>query len=62
MFVLLKYIDSAPYAAHRLKAVLADAEPLSTFSLPLFKRTVQAIHLEKDGTVKMAEKSKAKKC
>lgn len=49
----LKYVDinSAPYIAHRLKAVLADAEPLSTFSLPLFKRTVQAVHLEKDGTV-----------
>jgi len=51
--VSLKYtdIDSAPYIAHRLKAVLADAEPLSTFSLALFKRTVQAIHLEKDGIV-----------
>ena len=49
----LKYadIDSAPYIAHRLKAVLADAEPLSIFSLALFKRTVQTIHLEKDGTV-----------
>jgi len=51
--VSLKYadIDSAPYTAHRLKAALADAEPLSAFSLPLFKRTVQTIHLEKDGTV-----------
>ena len=51
--VSLKYADinSAPYIAHRLKAVLLDAEPLSAFSLPLFKRTVQAIHLEKDGTV-----------
>lgn len=51
--ISLKYadIDSAPYTAHRLKATLADAEPLSTFSLPLFKRTVQAIHLEKNGTV-----------
>lgn len=51
--VSLKYadIDSAPYTAHRLKAALADAEPLSIFSLSLFKRTVQAIHLEKDGTV-----------
>ncbi|MEY8312488.1 recombinase family protein [Oscillospiraceae bacterium 42-9] len=51
--VSLKYadIDSAPYIAHRLKAVLANAEPLSTFSLPLFKRTVQAVHLEKDGAV-----------
>ena len=50
--VSLKYmdIDSAPYIAYSLKAVLADAEPLSTFSLALFKRTVQAIHLEKDGT------------
>lgn len=49
----LKYanIDSTPYIANRLKAVLADAEPLSAFSLPLFKRTVQAIRLEKDGTV-----------
>ncbi|NBK80512.1 hypothetical protein D5272_18705 [bacterium D16-76] len=47
----LRYADigSAPYIAHRLKATLADAEPLSTFSLPLFKRTVQAVHLEKDG-------------
>lgn len=51
--VSLKYadIDSAPYTAHRLKATFANAEPLSAFSLPLFKRTVQAIHLEKDGTV-----------
>ena len=51
--VSLKYadIDSAPYTAHRVKAVLADAEPLSAFSLPLFKRAVQTIHLEKDGTV-----------
>lgn len=48
----LKYADicSAPYIAQRLKVVLADAEPLSVFSLALFKRTVQAIHLEKDGT------------
>ncbi len=44
-------IDSAPYIAHRLKAVFANAELLSTFSLPLFKRTVQAVHLEKDGAV-----------
>ena len=51
--VSLKYadIDSAPYIAHRLKAVLADAEPLSAFSLAFFKRIVQAIHVEKDGTV-----------
>ncbi|WP_322176760.1 recombinase family protein [Acutalibacter caecimuris] len=51
--VSLKYadIDSAPYIAHRLKAVLADAEPLSTFSMPLFKRTVQAVYLETNGTV-----------
>lgn len=51
--VSLKYadIDSAPYTAHRLKAAFANAEPLSAFSLPLFKRTVQAIFLEKDGTV-----------
>ena len=49
----LKYadIDSAPYTAHRLKATLADAEPLSAFSLPLFKRTVQEIHLNKKGMV-----------
>lgn len=49
----LKYadIDSVPYIAHRLKATLADAEPLSAFSLALFKNTVQAIHLEKDGAV-----------
>ncbi|NBK79520.1 hypothetical protein D5272_13230 [bacterium D16-76] len=51
--VSLKYedIDSAPYIAHRLKAVLADAEPLSAFSLALFKRTVQAILLEKSGEI-----------
>lgn len=51
--VSLKYadIDSAQYTAHRLKAVLANTEPLSVFSLPLFKGAVQAIHLEKDGTV-----------
>ena len=51
--VSLKYadIDSASYTAHRLKATLANTEPLSTFSLPLFKRTVQAIHLDKDGAV-----------
>ena len=51
--ISLKYadIDSAPYTAHRLKAVLANAEPLSAFSLPLFKRTVQAIRLEKSGEV-----------
>lgn len=44
-------IDSAPYIAYRLKATLADAEPLSTFSLTLFKRVVKEISLEKDGTV-----------
>ena len=44
-------IDSASYTAHRLKAVLADAEPLSTFSLTLFKRVVQEIQLTKDSTV-----------
>lgn len=51
--VSLKYadIDSAPYIAHRLKATLADTEPLSAFSLVLFKRTVRAVHLAKDGTV-----------
>lgn len=51
--VSLKYadIDSAPYTAHKLKATLADAEPLSTFSLPLFRRTVQAIRLDKNGAV-----------
>lgn len=51
--VSLKYsdVDSAPYTAHRLKAAFADAEPLSTFSLPLFKRAVQEIHLNKNGMV-----------
>ena len=51
--VSIKYadIDSAPYTAYRLKAALADAEPLSAFSLALFKRTVQAIRLAKDGAV-----------
>ena len=51
--VSMKYadIDSAPYIAHRLKAVLANADPLSTFSLPLFKRTVQTIYLGRNGTV-----------
>lgn len=52
-YVSLKYadIDSAPNTAHRLKATLANTEPLSAFSLPLFKRTVQAIHLDKNGAV-----------
>ncbi len=51
--VSLRYadIDSTPYIAHKLKAVFANAEPLSTFSLPLFKSAVQAVHLEKDGAV-----------
>ncbi len=51
--VSLKYadIDSAPYIAHRLKAVLANAEPLSAFSLRLFKGAVREIHLKKDGAV-----------
>lgn len=49
----LKYEDigSTPYIARRLKAVLADARPLSAFSLALFKRIVQAIHLEKGSSV-----------
>lgn len=49
----LKYadIDSTPYTAHRLKAALHPREPLSTFSLPLFKKMVQEIHLNKNGTV-----------
>ena len=51
--VSLKYADinSAPYIAHRLKAVLANAEPLSAFSLRLFKGAVREIHLKKDGAV-----------
>ena len=51
--VSMKYadIDSAPYITNKWKATLADAEPLSSFSLPLFKKTVQAIHLEIGGTV-----------
>lgn len=51
--VSLKYADtdSAPYTAHRLKATLANAKPLSAFSLPLFKRAVQSIHLDKNGAV-----------
>ncbi len=51
--VSLKYadIDSASYTAHRLKATLANTEPLSAFSMPLFKRAVQSIHLDKNGTV-----------
>ena len=51
--VSLKYadIDSAPYTARRLKATLADAEPLSAFSSALFKRAVQNIHLNKNCTV-----------
>ena len=51
--VSLKYadIDSASYTAHRLKATLANTEPLSAFSLPLFKRAVQSIHLDANGTV-----------
>lgn len=51
--VSLKYadIDSSSYTAHRLKAALANTEPLSTFSLPLFKMAVQSIHLDKNGMV-----------
>lgn len=51
--VSLKYtdIDFASYTAHRLKAALANTESLSTFSLPLFKRAVQCIHLDKNGMV-----------
>lgn len=30
-------IDSTPYIAHRLKATFVDAEPLSAFSLALFR-------------------------
>lgn len=50
--VSLKYadIDSAPHIAQRLKAVLANAGPLSHFSMAIFKRSVKEIHLAKDGT------------
>ena len=51
--VSLKYadIDSAPHIDQRLKAELANAGPLSNFSMAIFKRAVKEIHLEKDGTV-----------
>lgn len=51
--VSLKYadIDSAPHIAQRLKAALANAGPLSNFSIAIFKKAVKEIYLEKDGSV-----------
>lgn len=51
--VSLRYadIDSAPHIAQRLKAALANAGPLSQFSMAIFKRSVKEIHLEKTGEV-----------
>ena len=52
-YVSLKYagIDSAPHIAQRLKVALANAGPLSQFSMAIFKRAVKEIHFEKDGVV-----------
>lgn len=51
--VSLKYadIDSAPHIAQRLKAALANAGPLSNFSMAIFKKAVKEIYLERDGAV-----------
>ena len=51
--VSLRYADinSAPHIARRLKAALANAGPLSQFSMAIFKRTVKEIRLAKDGIV-----------
>jgi len=54
--VSLKYmdIDSAPHIAQRLKAALANAGPLSHFSMAIFKKAVKEIYLEKDGAVSIS--------
>jgi len=51
--VSLKYadIDSASHIAQRLKADLANAGPLSHFSMAIFKKAVKEIRLAKDGTI-----------
>lgn len=51
--VSVKYgnIDSQKYISEKLKADFADANPLSTFSIDLFNRTVKEINLGNSGSV-----------
>lgn len=51
--VSLKFgdIDSQKYTSKRLKADFADADPLSSFSMDLFNRTIKAIKFSTDGEV-----------
>ena len=44
-------IPNEIYTAKRLRAVFANAEPLSSFSTDLFSRTVKAIRFHEDGTI-----------
>ncbi len=44
-------IPNEIYTAKRLRAVFANAEPLSNFSADLFHRTVKAIRFHGDGTI-----------
>ena len=44
-------IPNEIYTAQRLRAIFANAEPLSNFSADLFHRTVKAIRFHKDGTI-----------
>lgn len=44
-------IPNEIYTAKRLRAVFANAEPLSTFSADLFHRTVKAMRFHADGTI-----------
>ena len=44
-------IPNEIYTAKRLRAVFANAEPLSSFSSDLFCRTVKAIRFHEDGTI-----------
>lgn len=44
-------IPNEIYTAKRLRAVFANAEPLSNFSAGLFHRAVKAIRFHKDGTI-----------
>ncbi len=49
--VVYRDIPNEIYTAKRLRAVFANAEPLSNFSADLFHRTVKAIRFHGDGTV-----------
>ena len=44
-------IPNEIYTAKRLRAVFANAEPLSSFSTDIFNRTVKAIRFHEDGTI-----------